>query len=107
MAAKKSAPRKRVGKNGPKPDSVIAKAAKLSRDWRDDAEATMLALQEELRKRIAAGQLDTLELIGAYRVIGETLTTARALTPDAPVTPPPSPAPAAPPPSPAEDPAEP
>lgn len=104
MAAKKSAPRKRAGKNGPKPDSVIAKAAALSRDWRDDAETTMLALQKELRTRITAGQLDTLELIGAYRVIGETLTTARALTPDA--APSPAALPSTPPPA-AEEPAEP
>lgn len=96
MAKPKKKPSKRPGRRGPPPDSALAIMRELGADWQKDAEKTLLVLQAELRSRVA--NLDAIELIGAIRAIGETLTTSRALVdPEDPENPP-GPAPAPPPP---------
>lgn len=77
---KKTTPKR--GRRGPPSDDAIKAAGALPPEWRDDAAATMLVLQGEIRKRAIAGTMDTFELIGAYRALGETLTTNQALIGD-------------------------
>lgn len=76
----RAVPRRR-DKRGPASDDYVAKTiGTLSQSWRDDAEATLVALQSELRRRVA--DLDALELIGAIRALSEAVTTHRALLPE-------------------------
>jgi len=73
---------KTKGTRGPPSDDTLKRLALLSRGWRADAEETLLVLQKKIRERAEADLLDTFELIGAIRTIGETLTTNQALIPD-------------------------
>lgn len=63
---------------------AVKALAALGATWRDDAEATLLELQAELRRKAAAKELTSQELIGAIRALAEALTTNRALLPDPP-----------------------
>lgn len=71
------APMRRGAKRGPPSDAELLSIASLSKNWRDDAELTLLTMQAELRRRVAS--LDNFELIGGIRAIGDVLTTNQAL----------------------------